>query len=314
MERRENAIDIVSSLLLEKLAQRHHSLLRKIVEVCAESRRSSVVEVCRLLGENPKLGPDGSIAEKSVTRSRSHGPRELFLGYLCVFRRGCPGNCWNTTIARHPWRTWTSWSAPAALPQECWSTWSMKATSWHWTGNRANRNLFLGIASVCTDSWTAGRQARVVARVGHRREPVVNRRRAPAEVAFDFSRRRNRQNLRVRLHEPQAFVVDEEEGLLPSEYRTTERTAEFVLHQMIVPDRIKRAGIQRAIAQKFISRAVIFARSRTRHDVDLPSARASHIRGVTAGLHLEFFTASGDGLKFCVLKVGSVFVTPSNRK
>src|SRR5262245_56225442 len=50
---------------------------------------------------------------------------------------------------------------------------------------------------------------------------------------------------------------------------------------------VEGSGVECAIAQKFINCSVKLIRARTGHDVDLPTARAAHLGGITSSLNLE---------------------------
>src|SRR5437762_2946519 len=70
---------------------------------------------------------------------------------------------------------------------------------------------------------------------------------------------------------------------------------------MIVAHGAKRAGIHGAVTQKFVDRAVVLAGAGMGDDVDLAAACSAHVRGVTAGFHLEFLYGIGRGAQ--VLRV-----------
>src|SRR5258708_9179347 len=155
------------------------------------------------------------------------------------------------------------------------------------------RNLIVGklnarVRKIRRSSW----QTWVEIGILDRRRRIVDFDVAYAEIAPDFVLCRNGQNLCVRLRQAQALVIDKEKCLLPDE-RTAERSAEIVLHQVIVAHGREGAGIHRTVAQKFVYRSVILTVAKVRDDINLAAAGAAHVRSVTAGFHLKFFTRIG---------------------
>src|SRR5258708_14844224 len=73
---------------------------------------------------------------------------------------------------------------------------------------------------------------------------------------------------------------------------------------MIVAHRAKGAGVHGAVTQKLVDRSVVLAGAGMRDDVDLAAACSAHVRGVAAGLHLEFLYGVGGGAE--ILRVEGV--------
>ena len=159
-------------------------------------------------------------------------------------------------------------------------------------GNLIVGELAAGVGKV----GRTGGECRIVARIGDGRGRIVEFHRAHAEVALDFSESGDGKDLSIRLREAEAFIIHEEKGsLVFAEKWATEGSAEIVLHQVIVTHGLERAGIQRAVAEKFVGGAMILARPGAGDDVDLSAARAAHVSGVAAGDDLELHHGIGRG-------------------
>src|SRR5882672_5350144 len=87
---------------------------------------------------------------------------------------------------------------------------------------------------------------------------------------------------------PQPLVVEKEETPLTSD-RTAERGSKIISHQMIRRVHvIKSPRVEDVVAQKLIGRAVKFVCARSRRDIDLAAARASHFGSVASSHNLKF--------------------------
>jgi hypothetical protein len=146
-------------------------------------------------------------------------------------------------------------------------------------------------------------QRGIVVRICDRRRRIVDLEGAHAEVARELSLRGNGEDLGVRLRKTETFVIHKEECLaILAEQRAPERRAVVVLHEVIVAHRAEGAGIHRAVAQEFVSGAVVLVRPRARDDVDLTAASAAHVGGVAAGLDLELHHGVGRGAQVLGVK------------
>src|SRR5262249_59145991 len=108
------------------------------------------------------------------------------------------------------------------------------------------------------------------------------------------------ENRGVGLGQAKTLVVHKEKSVLLKR-GGGERSAVVVLHQMVVAHGAEGGGVHRAVAQKFVDRAMKPAGAGVRDDVDLAAAGAAHVGGVTAGFDLEFFDRVGRGTE--VLRV-----------
>ena len=141
-----------------------------------------------------------------------------------------------------------------------------------------------GVREICRSGWFGW----IKVRIGNSGCGIVDLDVAHTEVAQDLILCGHSQNLRVRLRQTEAFVVQKKESVLSDE-GASEGGSEVVLHQMIVSHGAKGARIACAVAKKLIDRSVVLVGTRVRDNVDLTPACASHIRRVAAGFHLEFF-------------------------
>src|SRR5207245_1738275 len=107
------------------------------------------------------------------------------------------------------------------------------------------------------------------------------------EVSVDFRQRRYGVDHGVSHGMAEAFIVHKEESLVVR-YWSPEGCAEIILYQMVVAHGIERCGIKRPIDQTLLCRAVALVGAGASHDIDLPSTRPAHFRGIASGLYFEF--------------------------